>query len=541
MVDSIVFRIEDLRAHEKLVSFLHQNHVHGQANFVKDIPTQVEEREIDGKMFYHVSDSDFIKRSYVHKYWTDFATGKTFESSYRAHLPSYHYQVAYSINTDKDFIEFNFSIPKYLYRTNVFQFVPHFFDKDYSLVYDNTISERGKSTYKRLKRFIKWFVMDKLHDYVDWYSFKFDRVDLAFNKCFRSKEEALGYLSDLKQIKKKYIRLNTLRIGNYQAGLYFAMEDYTFKIYHKGTEFATHDKKELKKQIAPYQVDIIQDFADKMIRYEVEYRPAMMDRLFKRSVFRTGSPHWKKARRYYNQFMRSGYIIVGGKKRYVTPPVQDRNGYEYSSQEIRDMKMTRTERALLKYGKFYQNKVFHFYMRSPSKLAEDHPFWDAEIQEGHFSWERQQRFSQPLFDSMVRFFLVLYREFSVSYQDDLRSIIGNIEDKNDLDTDRSVAFRDKLRSMTQLKESDISKISASKLKMFLSLLRSYSFSQIKAERFFSDSTFYRYQRIFKALGYTDFSTSQLHPLADDTFTTYMFWLEDVNSKLNFENLFKTKF
>jgi hypothetical protein len=526
MIDTIHFRIHDLRRHAPLVRKLHQKGHRGSSKFVKDIPSE-----------------DVPKKVYNSRYWRDWSTGREVEEAYRDHLPSWHYDVAYSINFARDFIDFNVSIPKYLYRTNVFQFVPHYFDDDFSLVYGNKISERGKASYDRLLRWLNTFCETKLDGLVDWQCVQIARIDLCFNKLFDSKEAALDYMKDLKKIKKKHSRESKVFTDGNYFGLYYVHDDYTFKIYHKGSEFKVHDRSELKKQgVSSDKIEVIQDFADRMVRYEVEFRTGMMDRIWKRKSFRPTSIKWKKARRYYFQYSRGNCIIKNGVKLYRTPPLENKEtGEVYSRKQREEMTMSLEQFALVKYGEFFTNKTFHFYLKSDSKIKEDSVFWDAEIKTRSFTYEQEQKFSRSLFHGLVDQFLVFYREFSVQYQEDIRYVIKRIEETKDKEQHQSIDFYNHLKGKTDLDDKVLRRISKSKFKAFLKLLETKSFSEIKELGWFKERTFYLYKKVFVELGFGELAPSKLVSKGDDTFTDYLYWVDQLSTKLYFDNLFKSKF
>lgn len=529
MIDTIVFRIHDLKKHHEIVAYLHKKNVDGSSKYVKEIP-----------------DSDFLKKIYNSEYWIDWSTGRRVETAYRGKLPSYHYEIAISISFARDYLEFNFSVPKYLYRTNVFQFVPHYFDADYSLVYGNSIEQRGQAAYKRLKRFLNWFFKVELSDRVDRSDVQIVRLDLCFNKLFRYRHESLDYMKDLKRIKKKHARESKIFTDGEFLGLYYVTDDYTFKVYHKGLEFSVHDAVELRRQgVSKEKIQTLQDFADRMVRYEVEFRTGMLDKVYKRFCFRKGSVKWKKARRYYFQYSRNGYIIKDGKKLYRTPPntYKDAKGntWDYTRKEIEEMKMSKMQMSLVKYGEFFTNKTFQFFLDAESHVGIDSEVWDAEILSRSFTMEYEQRFNQKLWNGCVFMFLVFYREFSVQYQEDIRYVANRIKEAEEIKKDQSVEFFHELKRRTNLPDEHLRKISFKQFLFYLEMLKNHSFNEIKQMNIIPERTFYRYKKVFMELGFTDYAPSQLVPRGDDTFTDYFFWVEDVNTKLNFENLFKSKF
>lgn len=531
LIDTIHFRIYNLRKHDALVQYLHQKRVDGSSQYVKDIPVE-----------------DVPKRVYNSRFWWDWSTGRQVEQRYRGHLPSYHYNIAFSINFASDYIEWNLSIPKFLYRTNVFQFVPHYFDGDYSLVYGNSIEERGKAAYGRLKRFLNAFFKTHCGDQVDWYDVHIVRVDLCFNMLFKSKSEALDYMKELKKIKKKHSRESKVFTDGEYFGLYYVQGDYTFKVYHKGLEFgaAGHDASELKRRgVSKDKIQAMQQFADRMVRYEVEFRTGMMDTVFKRKVFRRNDRKWLKGRKYYFSFSRGGYIKKNGKKLYKVPPVKDDRGREYSKKQIAEMRMSKAQLALVKYGQFYTNKTFHFFLKSDSRLADSDErsllFWHAEIATGSFTFEPDQKFSKKLWDGMVDQFLVFLREFTVQYQEESRYVLRKVDAMDASDKDKSIEFYEYLRMKTGLEDKVLRRINRNTFRLWLKMLESHTMTDIKNSGIVAERTFYLYKSVFVKLGYSDVAPSRLAAKGDTSFTDYMWEVDNLNAKLNFENLFVSKF
>jgi len=55
----------------------------------------------------------------------------------------------------------------------------------------------------------------------------------------------LKYLEQQKKLKDKYSRSSTNGAGDYDTSLTYKTKRYSFKIYHKGTEFRQNDKRKL--------------------------------------------------------------------------------------------------------------------------------------------------------------------------------------------------------------------------------------------------------------------------------------------------------
>lgn len=175
--------------------------------------------------------------------------------SYR--VPSSFGGVTFSINENGSFIDFNLSIPKYLYGHSLAEFVPQARSSRYM---NNPLlidwNEQRKIIYKRLMSFIDYFCNDLCQmfqldtmpnkDYIE-----VRRIDLCYNQYFDSKKDALSYLDHQKKlIKIKQTKGTNLQNTEYQTSLtYLSQSGAYFKIYHKGTEYSESKNGDLKKHL----------------------------------------------------------------------------------------------------------------------------------------------------------------------------------------------------------------------------------------------------------------------------------------------------
>lgn len=188
-------------------------------------------------------------------------------------ISSSHYSVSYSINMVRDYIEFNFSVPKYLYTTNLFQFI-------------NTVDERASYTWQMINRFILHFVRLNIPDSILLSDLEINRIDLCYNQYFNCKEDALEYLEFQKDIMLRYARsdTNTFRPASYRTSWQYVTDRYSFKCYHKGTEFHKNDLKELMKKGGNprgYDLPYLCRESDRILRYEMTIRNSYMNYLWR--------------------------------------------------------------------------------------------------------------------------------------------------------------------------------------------------------------------------------------------------------------------
>jgi hypothetical protein len=187
------------------------------------------------------------------------------------YIASSHYNLSYVYNAAQDYLEFNFAVPKYKYGTNILQFIRY-------------NSQSCETTYELLNQFINEWVKKHFLQEIDFADLELRRLDLCYNQFFNSKNDALTYLSEQKELLKKHARSTKNDYRNYETSLMYMTKRYSFKIYHKGTEFKKHDKKELiKKNRTGEHLDFLQDTADRILRYEVTFRKAQINYLFEQA------------------------------------------------------------------------------------------------------------------------------------------------------------------------------------------------------------------------------------------------------------------
>lgn len=185
-------------------------------------------------------------------------------------LSSHHYLLAYSYNPIRNYLEFNFSIPKMIFSTNVFQFLSRY---DYSV----------SNNWKMLQNFLNDFIKDYLGS-ITLMDLELNRIDFCFNQFFNTKTDALNYLDQQKNLLAKYAPSSGNNFRSYDTSLMYVTKRYSFKIYHKGTEFKKHDLKQINKllpdKISYQTVNKLNEVSEYILRYEMTFRNKMISYLF---------------------------------------------------------------------------------------------------------------------------------------------------------------------------------------------------------------------------------------------------------------------
>ncbi len=305
MIDSIIISINNLHKYPQIIEKLDRSDKGEGKTFIEMDLDESYEGESEGVDF-----STLTKYVRATEFTDHESKKKARIYSNKTHLKSSHYLLAYSINSVKNNVEFNFSIPKMLYGSNICQFVKHPNEKgDFSRSKQLDINYVMTATYDRLMKFVNKFIATftdvtysvggeaiQTHR-VNPQDVQIKRIDLCFNQYFDSKEDALTYLSAQKKIRKKYIRETSNNKTDWNTSIFLRTDDYTAKIYHKGSEYKSktgelkHHKK-INKQFskagkAPiFDTDFYQEESDKILRYEISFKNSIISRYYKNEVFR---------------------------------------------------------------------------------------------------------------------------------------------------------------------------------------------------------------------------------------------------------------
>ncbi|MGJ1352001.1 phage/plasmid replication domain-containing protein [Sphingobacterium spiritivorum] len=256
MLDTIVLRIHNLKSK-------YQYYV----NFLQDISKE------DNRVIKYNSNNVFKDDVQTYQHYSDTSKIRFLSLRSAIYVPSSHYSVVYNTNHERDYLEINLSIPKYIFGTNIFQFTDRR-DIDTAQVWN------------KFDRWINEFLIDFFPTSPDYVDVEINRVDMCLNQIFLTKEDALKYLSQQKTLQLYHARSDKNRFNSYgNKTISYVTSNYSFKIYHKGTEFRKNDYKELcKNNPKNYDLELLADVADRTLRYEITYRKSGLNYVYKQSV-----------------------------------------------------------------------------------------------------------------------------------------------------------------------------------------------------------------------------------------------------------------
>lgn len=470
MVDTIVIRIHNLEKNKNLVQYLHKKGISGVEQKRKDLE--------DG--------FDVKKNVQFVNFAIDYQTGNTFSTAYRNHIPSSFHDVAYSIHFARDFMEFNFSLPKYFFGNNVMQLVPHY--------YDNYVARYRQEKYYNLSDYhfiyfaaaINFFMVQEFGELVpDKKDIEIFQIDLAFNYVFRSVAELQAYLNYMYMVKRKHAKKNKKHKNFYEESIYYPGKANTVKIYHKGPEFTANGFNRFKKLFSTESATGLQDFANRVLRYEVSYRSDGLARVWWKRVEnnmfdRSCAPKsWKRIKMLFNSYQTKGYFNF--------------QGVRYGTVDGSVKVIPNNIKQIVKKGRVLDRSI-DFFMDSDEKFSDIDSFSHKVV------------FDLGMFRALVNDFVEIVKPFYLHKVGDLE-YVGN-----------SVGYLN-YESQKVLKE--IKGLRMSMVKSLAAMLKIYSWHEIESQVGLSSRQLYRYKVFFNSIGYGDVNTTEsVIADIDHTFRTY---------------------
>ncbi len=502
MIDSVLFRIHNLEKHQHYVDWLQKYGVSG---------IQVDREELEMKSEEDEKDY-WRKRRIFSKIFIDHGSGNRTKESYKNFIASHHYNIHYQINYLRDFIEFNLSIPKLLYGTNVFQFVNHFDTKKAWITSTRKLSDNmlQEDLYSRFHMFFDWFFDSLFGSKPDYAYVSFERIDFCFNQVFTNDYEALSYLGDIKTIGKKGLPKSSNSLSTYQGGWYLKGRNCTYKIYHKGTEFKKHDYKHIKKIYGADLANECQQFANKVLRYEVEVWSKGWNYYWSRYILGRKNIFWKKYRNLFLNLNRHGTVKRGDRVIDIRDLTRDEKRYIHRVKKVIGLKREFT----------LGGKIFN-----------DDPM-EVEIPE-------RIKMSQRLFMRGFKKLTDFIQEFSLTSLSQVDDFVREIERPRDgARYAASLVKEDRFKSHIRQLGLDPDLYSWSKFKIISELLKSNSWDYIKNSKVIGRSTYFLYLKLFTvSFGNRSFQSQTVAKRSDlDSIRDYNYFFMSVRMRFKFRIL-----
>lgn len=489
MIDTVEFRVHDIKLHHALAAYLDRKQ--------SGVGKSINYREAE-------TDDLTVMQKVVHKtYILYHDSGNLHQVAQFNELKSSHYTIAYKIDYLRDFIGFNVSIPKYVYGTNIIHYNTPPTSKNFDYSRHADIAKNLREGYRRLIHFFNKFIKAEFGEIsLDARFIEVNRLDICYNQVFDSKPDALGYLNQLRKLKKRYARSASNYSRDWQTSIMYKTDRYSFKVYHKGAEFKKNDSKklrELNETGAGFDVDYYQSFADKILRYEMTFRNSYMSYLYMNRLFRADCYIWQAGIKLWKQ--------AKAKKADASKYLQFRAA------------LTQEEKRLIDYVNAFVNKTKNFYLVGDA-IAER---FDLETSPGRFSqWPERKEdfyaaslFSPELFDLMAAKFLSILNEFKLDVKEDSTTILNRLGERNRaIDFVRKQAKAAGIGPENSLHGELGRKINVTKIRVLLGMLESSTYEEIEASGVFSRRTWANLRADLKELGVSQTSLANTMNQAD---------------------------
>ena len=187
-----------------------------------------------------------------YKIYIDNRTSKSFiiHKSTKVTFPSSESQINITYNGIHKILNIEFSIPKFYFQNNVCEIYPNYKYPRYTSI-QTDFKKLSQFYYLVIKKLIKDIIYSISNNTLiiqaaHYADIQISRLDLAYNQIFDTKQDSLNYLDAQKQIKIP--RVDNQRVVPYQTSIMFTTDNYSFKIYHKGSEFSKQPTKSLIKE-----------------------------------------------------------------------------------------------------------------------------------------------------------------------------------------------------------------------------------------------------------------------------------------------------
>lgn len=481
MLDTITLRLHDLQKNHQFVNALLRY----------DTGTLVSESQINRKenqTFLNIKYLDFLneqKTMIIYK-------GTFYE-------PSSNYNLTYFINSKNDYIEFSFSIPKFLYGHNIAQFVPHANESRYNFIkYKNDLFEGNvRDVYKRLTVFIESF-FNWLYpscfsmNVISRTDIEINRLDFCFNQFFDTKEDALKYLQYQKRLKKNFTRENNKGAQTYETSIFYNTDRYSVKIYHKGTEYQKKDKKQhekinnearVKGERSPFNIAELSNVADKILRYELTTRKTFMSYLYRTKIYLVNDKFWILYKKNYLLMRSINQKFENACKKKDETKIALILKLKYKQDKFIRQSADVYEKVTNKDVRFFMNiKRNHFLMNQSFEES-------INLRTKNLTNIDFVKFDFEIFNLLYLKFKEFYFDFQIQEKVFLNDFVNRVKSYNEKQS----------YIKKHVPELKAKKINASGLNQFVLLLETYTMDEIRSMSIFSERTFFYYKSKLKKL------------------------------------------
>jgi len=361
-------------------------------------------------------------------------------------IASSHYSLSYFLNLQENTLDLNFSVPKFLYSTNVLQFVDYY-------------DQSPAFTFKKLFLFLTDFFTNYFIERINLKDVQVKRIDFCYNQFFLSKEQALQYLDYQKELLVKYARSSKNNYRSYDTSLMYVTQRYSFKIYHKGTEFKKHDYKELVKNNNPLNIDLdyFLEKSELILRYEMSFRNSYLNYIFNQMYF------------------------TSEKKLQDYPAVLSSHTYS----------------VLVNFSRAGYRKVFDYLRDKTKSFCLQSPYDSKSMNLNDYKDSLNFSFDAILFTALYDVFISRVKAFQVNQKLSFEQIKERIKEGNN-----KVKMKNSLRTAKESEKTE------SRLIILAMLSQYVNIEELRTQDLIPRATFYRIKSDLKKIGLGDFNVNE---------------------------------
>jgi hypothetical protein len=268
-------------------------------------------------------------------------------------IPSSSSKIIVRYDETNQFVHFEFSLPKFFFGNNVCELIPPIQSRHYNRSDVDMYHLCTQYWYNAMKYAFKKIIFELTagkENVKYWGDVELFRWDIAFNQIFNTKRDALHYLDSVGRVSAPRIRDGNK--GKFDNGnVTFLTENYYFKVYHKGTDFARTGAQDIRKTFEDYGGKIervskanqdyfthvvtmqhetyvkgnilpdnsnielsmrtipqLQEYADRILRYEFEAKSKFMSYAYNTRLAKIKMPAYRKLQRLVNYVCREENI-----------------------------------------------------------------------------------------------------------------------------------------------------------------------------------------------------------------------------------------
>lgn len=272
----------------------------------------------------------------------------------RLYNPTSNYYVGYKVDALRDFIEFEFSVPKWKYSHNIAQLID---------IYN--LDEWG--AYNELMKSIHNFIDKEIPVKIDDKHIEIRRIDLCYNQFFDNPAFVTSYIDAMKPRFTLMAKKNGAVPVPYDGGIHYTTKRMSFKVYHKGLEFRRKDYyKLLEAGIPGVDAEALAVLADRVLRYEITFRHSYLNYQFYK-MYEFGSSRSRS--KFISPFRASVYRKLFAQLR-VTPGKSVSRNFSLASEydNIRNASVETYQKILspcnVTFDSIFFNQLYKLFWRS---------------------------------------------------------------------------------------------------------------------------------------------------------------------------------